>query len=150
MTTVDSGGLVTERPVIGPSPLLTGDRFRHELASGAGWGDPLEREPAAVLADVRNGLVSRERAQADYGVVVRPDETLDLAATAAERQVRPRRRDLSFPVRQTFQRATRGFQWIVWNGHRSIRGLGVSVGTSAVPDRRLSCALERLAHQTRD
>ena len=91
MTTVDSGGEVTERPVIGPSPLLTGDRFVHELASGAGWGDPLSRDPAAVLADVRNGLVSAARAQADYGVVVGADETLDEAATETERASRPAR-----------------------------------------------------------
>ena len=45
MTTVDHAGEVTERPVIGPSDLLTGDRFRHELASGGGWGDPLDRDP---------------------------------------------------------------------------------------------------------
>jgi N-methylhydantoinase B len=88
MTTVDSGGVVTERPVIGPSPLLTGDRFVHELASGAGWGNPLERDPAAVLGDVRNGLVSIARARAEYGVVVRDDETLDEAATDRERASR--------------------------------------------------------------
>lgn len=90
MTTVAHEDTVTERPIIGPSPLRTGDRFRHELASGAGWGDPLDRDPDAVLADVRNGLVSIARALADHGVVVREDETVDTVATAAERQ---RRRD---------------------------------------------------------
>lgn len=90
MTTVDHGGDVTVRPVMGPSPIRTGDRFRHELASGAGWGDPLDRDPTAVLADVRNGLLSVARARADYGVVVRADETLDEAATAAERARRRR------------------------------------------------------------
>ncbi len=63
MTTVDHAGEVTERPVIGPSDLLTGDRFRHELASGGGWGDPLDRDPAAVLHDVRNGLIGVARAR---------------------------------------------------------------------------------------
>jgi N-methylhydantoinase B len=88
MTTVDHEGDVTERPVIGPSALHTGDRFRHELASGAGWGSPLDRDPTAVVADVRNGVVSTERAFADYGVVIRSDETLDDDATAAERSRR--------------------------------------------------------------
>jgi hypothetical protein len=43
-----------------------GDVFRHEVA---GWGDPLERDPAMVLRDVRNELVSLASARADYGVV---------------------------------------------------------------------------------
>jgi N-methylhydantoinase B len=85
MTTVDHEGEVTIRPVIGPSPLLTGDRFRHDLASGAGWGDPLDRDPALVLADVRNGLISPGRAVAEYGVVVGDDEAIDDRATDAER-----------------------------------------------------------------
>jgi N-methylhydantoinase B len=40
------------------------------LAGAAGWGDPLERDPAAVLKDVRNELLSARKAAADYGVVV--------------------------------------------------------------------------------
>ena len=35
-----------------------GDVFRHVLAGAGGWGDPLERDPAAVLRDVRNELLS--------------------------------------------------------------------------------------------
>ena len=48
-----------------------GDVFRHVLAGAGGWGDPLERDPAAVLRDVRNELLSPEKAEADYGVVDR-------------------------------------------------------------------------------
>ena len=59
-----------------------GDLFRHELAGGGGWGDPLARDPARVLADVRNGYVSADAAQRDYGVVINPEtETVDEAAT---------------------------------------------------------------------
>jgi N-methylhydantoinase B len=47
-----------------------GDVFRHVLAGGGGWGDPLERDPAAVLRDVRNEFLSAARARSDYGVVV--------------------------------------------------------------------------------
>ena len=47
-----------------------GDVFRHVLAGAGGWGDPLERDPAAVLRDVRNELLSAARAKADYGVIV--------------------------------------------------------------------------------
>ena len=69
-----------------------GDVFRHELAGGGGWGDPLERDPARVLRDVRNGLVSDAGARDDYGVVVdTANRTVDLAATEAlRRQMRER------------------------------------------------------------
>ena len=60
-----------------------GDVFLHELAGGGGWGDPLEREPAAVAVDVLNELLSPAAAERDYGVVLGPDgRTADKAATA--------------------------------------------------------------------
>jgi N-methylhydantoinase B len=90
MTTVDHGGEVTVRPVIGPSPIVAGDVFRHELSSGAGWGDPLERDPDAVRRDVRNGVIGVARAASDYGVVIGADEAVDVAATEA---LRSRRRE---------------------------------------------------------
>ena len=64
-----------------------------ESAGGGGWGDPLERDPAAVLRDVRDGYVSRQAALAEYGVVLDPSaRTVDAAATAAHRvQLRARR-----------------------------------------------------------
>ena len=46
------------------------DVFRHEWPGGGGWGDPLERDPQAVLEDVRNEFVSAPAARDDYGVVV--------------------------------------------------------------------------------
>jgi N-methylhydantoinase B len=47
-----------------------GDILRHVLAGAGGWGDPLERDPQAVLRDVRNELLSPARAASDYGVIV--------------------------------------------------------------------------------
>ena len=47
-----------------------GEVIRHVLAGGGGWGDPLERDPKAVLRDVRNEFLSADRAKADYGVIV--------------------------------------------------------------------------------
>ncbi len=52
---------------------------------GGGWGDPLERDPAAVRADVVEELVSRASARADYGVVLGDDLTVDRAATERAR-----------------------------------------------------------------
>jgi len=63
-----------------------GDVFRHVLAGGGGWGDPLERDPVAVLSDVRNEYLSAERAKADYGVIVDTKVSrVDVAATSRRR-----------------------------------------------------------------
>jgi N-methylhydantoinase B len=71
-----------------------GDVFRHEVAGAGGWGDPLERDPAMVLRDVRNELVSPASARADYGVVVTSEPlALDEAATRALRDRLRRTRD---------------------------------------------------------
>jgi N-methylhydantoinase A/oxoprolinase/acetone carboxylase beta subunit/N-methylhydantoinase B/oxoprolinase/acetone carboxylase alpha subunit len=59
-----------------------GDRYHHRMAGGGGWGDPLEREPEAVARDVRHGKVSTTSARADYGVVLAPDGSVDVHATA--------------------------------------------------------------------
>jgi N-methylhydantoinase B/oxoprolinase/acetone carboxylase alpha subunit len=48
---------------------------------GGGWGNPFERDPAAVAADVRNGFVSVGAARADYGVIV-DEHTFEVDATA--------------------------------------------------------------------
>ncbi|ACL62591.1 hydantoinase B/oxoprolinase family protein [Methylobacterium nodulans] len=63
-----------------------GDVILIQGPGAGGYGDPLERPPEAVLSDVRRGLVSRARAETDYGVVIGPDLTLDAAATAALRE----------------------------------------------------------------
>ena len=51
---------------------------------GGGWGDPYERDPALVLGDVKDGIVSPEKALAEYGVVLK-DGAVDLAATEQRR-----------------------------------------------------------------
>jgi N-methylhydantoinase B len=61
-----------------------GDVFRHVLAGAGGWGDPLERDPAAVLRDVRNELLSAAKAAADYGVIIASGK-VDTAATTKRR-----------------------------------------------------------------
>jgi N-methylhydantoinase B len=39
-------------------------------ASGGGYGDPLNRDPARVLADVANGIISMDTARDVYGVII--------------------------------------------------------------------------------
>lgn len=50
--------------------LAPGQRVRFVMTGGGGYGNPLEREPDRVLADVRDGKVSIESALADYAVVI--------------------------------------------------------------------------------
>jgi N-methylhydantoinase B len=47
-----------------------GDVLVYRTAGGGGWKDPLDRPAEQVDADVAKGLVSKEKAEADYGVVV--------------------------------------------------------------------------------
>jgi N-methylhydantoinase B len=57
------------------------------LAGAGGWGDPLERDPAAVLKDVRNELLSPAKASDDYGVIVDTARwTVEAAPTAKRRE----------------------------------------------------------------
>ena len=66
--------------------ITNGDVFRHEVAGAGGWGNPLERDLAAVLKDVRNEFVSLAAARDEYGVVVLTEPLrVDDAATIARR-----------------------------------------------------------------
>ena len=58
-----------------------GDLITWSMGGGGGYGNPLERDPERVRIDVVRGYVSIEAARTDYGVVVRPDYTIDDAAT---------------------------------------------------------------------
>lgn len=76
----------TWRPqMLGGIPFEPGESFVFESTGGGGWGDPFERDPAAVAADVRNEMISREQAEAVYGVVVTDDFEADVQATERQR-----------------------------------------------------------------
>ena len=57
-----------------------GDIFRHVSAGGGGYGNPLARDPALVLADVLDEKVSLAAARDLYGVAVE-EKSVDEAAT---------------------------------------------------------------------
>jgi N-methylhydantoinase B len=50
--------------------LRRGDTITLNLPGGGGYGDPLQRDPAGVLADVIGGFVTEEAAARDHGVVI--------------------------------------------------------------------------------
>jgi 5-oxoprolinase (ATP-hydrolysing) len=62
-----------------------GTRYHHRTAGGGGWGDPLERDPAAVMRDVLAEKVSREAALAQYGVALTDAGAVEDEQTAAVR-----------------------------------------------------------------
>lgn len=51
---------------------------------GGGWGNPLDRDPELVLADVKDGIVSEDKALQDYGVILK-DGAVDRTATETHR-----------------------------------------------------------------
>ena len=53
-----------------PEILNTGDRYRHIMAGGGGYGDPLEREPELVLQDAMEEKITAAHARNQYGVVL--------------------------------------------------------------------------------
>jgi len=66
-------------------PLKKDDIVVFESAGGGGYGPPLDRDPAKVAEDVRQGFVTKEKALAVYGVVLR-DGVVDVDATARRRE----------------------------------------------------------------
>jgi len=62
-----------------------------ESSGGGGFGDPLERDPARVVADVREGYVTAAVAEALYGVVLRGVAPVDVATAARRAELRAAR-----------------------------------------------------------
>ncbi|MBF8265278.1 MAG: Hydantoin utilization protein B [Dehalococcoidia bacterium] len=63
------------------------DVLFQEWNGGGGYGDPIERDPESVKADIANGLVSLKYARQVYGVVVEPDTgEIDRGKTLARKR----------------------------------------------------------------
>lgn len=86
-------GTIEVAPSVSSVLIPTGKSLIYQFGGGGGWGDPLRRDPNAVLEDVWDEYVSVEGARRDYGVVITgtlEDMTLalDEAATDSERASR--------------------------------------------------------------
>ena len=66
-------------------PLRKGDIVREETSGGGGYGDPLQRSPEMVLADIMEGYLTEDQAEKRFGVVCR-DGRIDLSLTGATRR----------------------------------------------------------------
>jgi N-methylhydantoinase B len=84
--------------------LETGDIFVIETGGGGGYGDPLERDPQRVLADVLDRKVSLHAARDDYGVVL-DGNSIDDKATKALRAKMIEKRG---PITWTYDRGSDG------------------------------------------
>jgi N-methylhydantoinase B len=74
------------------------DIYEHEMQGGAGYGEPLERDPMRVLKDVDDEFTTAEKAKEDYGVILQPRSDqpwrweVDVEATEEERKKKKLRR----------------------------------------------------------
>jgi N-methylhydantoinase B len=65
--------------------LAPGDHFEMHCATGGGFGDPLDRQPAAILRDLAEHRLDPQAAREIYGVIFAADGDVDLAATDSYR-----------------------------------------------------------------
>ena len=75
-------GRVISLPSKGTRRVAEGEVLSFITAGGGGYGDPLERDPARVRWDVLDGFISRKRAGAIYGVVLKRNHDVDEVKTA--------------------------------------------------------------------
>ena len=77
----------TARSTVPGLHVAAGETLRVRTSGGGGSGDPLTRDPALVLRDLRLEKISAAHAESVYGVVVR-DGVVDVEATRARRAER--------------------------------------------------------------
>jgi N-methylhydantoinase B/oxoprolinase/acetone carboxylase alpha subunit len=93
-------------PFVTPEPLHEYDVIVHPIAGAQAFGDPLERDPDLVRADLDAGWTRERVANEVYGVIARRDATsgewtVDQAATEQRRSdMRAARKKRGVPFRQ--------------------------------------------------
>jgi len=84
-----------------------GDTVSLYMPGGSGYGDPYLRDPERVRTDVELGFVTRQGGERDYGVVLRPDGSVDAAKSRRLRATRVKdnvRADFDFgPEREAWE-----------------------------------------------
>jgi N-methylhydantoinase B len=84
-----SGDIVPVSPRFrskGALQVAEGDVVRALTPGGGGWGDPILRDPEAVLVDVLRDKVSVDQAHDKYGVVITSSNKVDTDATLVQRE----------------------------------------------------------------
>ncbi len=81
----EAGG-IEALPAVGDLEVAPGETVTASTAGGGGYGEPHERDPQRVCADVREGYMSVTRAEQVYGVACEANGTLDPTRTARLRK----------------------------------------------------------------
>ncbi|MBI4242390.1 MAG: hydantoinase B/oxoprolinase family protein [Candidatus Rokubacteria bacterium] len=71
--------------------LRQGDVVSVRSSGGGGWGDPLDRDPALVLADLRDGYLTPDKARSAFGVALRGRQVDEAATALLRHELRGRR-----------------------------------------------------------
>ncbi|MBT7614296.1 MAG: hydantoinase B/oxoprolinase family protein, partial [Rhodospirillaceae bacterium] len=79
-------GSIEEAPAWGDFDLVSGESVIGMSCGGGGYGRAQERNPARVCRDLREGYITRERAESVYSVVVDAAGEVDADATRLRRQ----------------------------------------------------------------
>ena len=87
-------GAVEELPISVDTVIASGERLLSHGCGGGGFGDPLRRMADLVSRDVREGVISAERARDVFGVILKDGE-VDQSATLERRQELEDRRGAS-------------------------------------------------------
>lgn len=82
----DLGGEYLVPPAKATVPMTVGDVINNVTQNGGGYGDPLERDPHLVAANVHEGTCAPEVARDIYGVVLAADGSAQMEATSERRE----------------------------------------------------------------
>ena len=123
--------------------LEEGDAQYVRFMGGGGYGDPIDRDPKLVIADVQAGLVSDSAARGIYGVVVQGDRVDESATNERRAAIRAERlgraaetwqRDVprtGMRISEYLQRTPAGATQCTWCGGE-FAGVGVDWKDAAV------------------
>ncbi|MCL5962225.1 MAG: hydantoinase B/oxoprolinase family protein [Chloroflexi bacterium] len=102
LSTAVEGRFEESRPSMAGRPVKRGDIFRMYFHGGGGLGDPLRRDPQAIVGDIVNGLTSLRAAREIFCVDLDPNTLrVDQAGTEALRKARREERiRRGIPVKQ--------------------------------------------------
>lgn len=74
--------------MLGGVQFQPGESFVFKSTGGGGWGNPHERDPESVAEDVREEIVSKDKATEVYGVILTEDNQVNLEATKLKRSIK--------------------------------------------------------------
>jgi N-methylhydantoinase B len=89
--------VIYEQRVSRVGPFDRGTIVSARTAGGAGWGDPLQRDPERVRLEVLNEILSPEEAEGAYGVVIERDGAELTVNQAVTERIRRERRERQSP-----------------------------------------------------